>query len=157
VAAAILERLGVQADAVRRAVRELFPGGGVPGDAPPPESAEAREALWLAARLARRAGLGHVGTEHLLGVLALDPGSRARRVLAQLGVSIPAIEKELECYLGPGKRRRRRWGKKADQQCSFCGTPAVGGVRLVAGPGVWICADCIALAGEIVAEDPAGP
>jgi hypothetical protein len=30
-------------------------------------------------------------------------------------------------------------------------------VRLVAGPGVWICADCIALAGEIVAEDPAGP
>jgi hypothetical protein len=45
VAAAILERLGVQADAVRRAARELFPGGGVPGDAPPPESAEAREAL----------------------------------------------------------------------------------------------------------------
>jgi hypothetical protein len=155
VAAAILEKLGVQADAVRQAVRELFPGGGVPGDVPPPESAEAREALWLAARLAQRAGLGHVGTEHLLGVLALDPGSRARRVLAQLGVSIPAIKKELECYLGPERQRRRRWGKKADHQCSFCGTPAVGGVRLVAGPGVWICADCITLAGEIVAEDPA--
>ena len=147
----------MQATAVRWAGRELFPGGGLPGDVPPPESAEARESLWLAARLARRAGLGHVGTEHLLSVLALDPGSRARRVLAHLDVSIPAIKKELECYLGPERRRRRRWGKKADQQCSFCGTPAAGGLRLVAGPGVWICADCISLASEIVAEDPAGP
>jgi ATP-dependent Clp protease ATP-binding subunit ClpA len=157
VAAAIMERLGVQATAVRWAGRELFPGGGLPGDVPPPESAEAREALWLAARLARRAGLSHVGTEHLLSVLALDPGSRARRVLAHLDVSIPAVEKELECYLGPERRRRRRWGKKADQQCSFCGTPAAGGVRLVAGPGVRICTDCISLASEIAAEDPAGP
>jgi ATP-dependent Clp protease ATP-binding subunit ClpA len=155
VAAAILERLGVQAKAVRRAGRELFPGGGLPRDVPPPESAEAREALWLAARLARRAGLSHVGTEHLLGVLALDPGSRARRVLGRLDVSIPAIKKELECYLGP--ERRRRWGKKADQQCSFCGTPAAGEVPLVAGPCVWICADCISLASEIVAEDPVRP
>src|SRR5204862_81722 len=62
VAAAIMERLGVQATAVRWAGSELFHGGGLPGDVPPPESAEAREALWLAARLARRAGLSHVGT-----------------------------------------------------------------------------------------------
>jgi hypothetical protein len=78
-AAAILERLGVQATAVRWAGRELFPGGGLPGDVPPPE--------------------------------------------------------ELEFFLGPGRRRGRRWGKKADQQCSFCGTPASGEVLLVAGPG----------------------
>jgi len=83
--------------------------------------------------------------------------SRARRVFAHLDVSIPAIEKELECYLGPERRRRRRWGKKAGQQCSFCGTPAAGGVRLDAGPGVWICTDCISLASEIATEDPAGP
>ena len=77
-------------------------------------------------------------------------------MLAHLDVSIPAIEKELECYLGPERRRRRRWGKKAGQQCSFCGIPAAGEVRVVAGPGVWICADCISLASEIVAEDPVG-
>jgi hypothetical protein len=44
-----------------------------------------------------------VGTEHLLAALALDPGSRARRVLSDLGVSIAAIKKELDGHVGPGK------------------------------------------------------
>jgi hypothetical protein len=111
VAAAILEKLGVRADAARAVARELFPGSGQPGEVPPPESAEARDAICGAEALARRGGCGYVGTEHLLGALALDPGSRARRVLASLGVSIPAIMKELECYISPGRQRRRRRGK----------------------------------------------
>src|SRR5215467_286155 len=151
VAAAILEKLGLRAGDVRRAARTLFPGGGEPGDQPPPESAEARAAVEGAASLARRAGLCYVGTEHLLGALALDPGSRARRVLSHLDVSIPAIKKELECYISPGRQRRRR-GKRAAQRCSFCGKDPSSGVRLLAGPGVWICAECVTLATEIVAE-----
>jgi hypothetical protein len=157
VAAAILEKLGVRADAARQAVRELFPSAGLPSEFPPPESAEAQEALQGAARLAQRAGLGYVGTEHLLGILALDPGSRARRTVGQLGVSIPAIKKELECYISSRRPRRRRWGKTADHRCSFCGKPRTGGLRLVVGPGVWICAECIMLCNEILAEDAAGP
>jgi len=157
VAAAILEKLGVRANAVRQAVRELFPPGDVPGEFAPPESAEAREALQGAAALAQRAGQCYVGTEHLLGALALDPGSRARRVLGRLGVSIPAIKKELECYIGPGRQRRRWQGKAADHRCSFCGKPPASGLRLVAGPGVWICAECIRLCNEILAETTAGP
>jgi ATP-dependent Clp protease ATP-binding subunit ClpA len=156
VAAAILEKLGVRADAVRAAARELFPGTGQPRDAPPPESAEAREAICGAEALARRGGCGYVGTEHLLGALALDAGSRARRVLASLGVSIPAIEKELECYISPGRQRRRRRGKAAAGACSFCGKPGGGGLRLVAGPGVHICAECVVLCNEILIQDPAG-
>src|SRR5215471_7714771 len=81
VAAAVLEKLGVRTDAVRAAARELFPGAGEPSRLPPPESAEARGAIRGAEVLARRGGCGYVGTEHLLGALALDPGSRARRVL----------------------------------------------------------------------------
>src|SRR5262249_19905282 len=108
VAAAILEKLGVQAGDVRQAARVMFPGGSEPGEQPPPESAEARAAVEGAAGLARRAGLRYVGTEHLLGALALDPGSRARRVLGQLDVSVPAIKKELECYISPCRQRRRR-------------------------------------------------
>jgi hypothetical protein len=150
-AAAILERLGIRADAVRDAARELFPARGEPGELPPPESPEASGALAGAASLARQAGLGYIGTEHLLAALALDPGSRARRVLVQLHASIPAIKKELECYIGPARQRRRR-GKKDDQGCSFCGKSRASGVPLVAGPGVWICAPCIDLASEIVAE-----
>jgi ClpX C4-type zinc finger protein len=71
-------------------------------------------------------------------------------VLVQLHASIPAIKKELEYYISPARQRRRR-GKKDDQGCSFCGKSA-SGVQLVAGPGVWICAPCIDLASEIVAE-----
>src|SRR5690242_3531593 len=140
VAAAILEKIGIRADEVRRTVHAIFPGGGEPGERLPPESAEARTAVEGAAALARRAGLDHVGPEHLLGALALDPGSRARRVLGHVGASIPAIKKELECYLSPQRqRRRRRRGKVAGQQCSFCGRAAASGTGMVAGPGVWIC------------------
>lgn len=155
VAAAILEKLGVRADAVRAAARELFPDSGPPGEVPPRESAEARDAIHGAEGLARRGGCGYVGTEHLLGALALDPGSRARRVLVSLQVSIPAIKKELECYISPGRQRRRRRGKAAAGACSFCGKPGGAGLRLVAGPGVYICAECIGLCNEIFAENPA--
>src|SRR5215831_12478560 len=149
VAAAVLEELGVRAGAVRAAARELFPGGGgLPGGRPPPESAEAREAVRRAAAFAQQAGRGEVGTEHLLAALALDPGSRARRVLSHLGVSIAAIKKELDCYVGPGKRRRRKRGK-ADLACSFCGKSQKQARKLVAGPGVFICDECIGLCNEI--------
>jgi hypothetical protein len=155
VAAAILEKLGAGADAVRATARELFPGAGQPGEAPP-ESAEARDAVRGAEALARRGGCGYVGTEHLLAALALDPGSRARRVLDRLGVSIPAVKKELECYISPGRQRRRRRGQAAAGACSFCGKPGGTGLRLVAGPGVFICAECVGLCTEILAQDPRG-
>src|SRR5882757_2466412 len=155
VAAAILEKLGVRGDAVRDAARALFPGAGQPAELSPPESAEARDAIRGAEALARRGGCGYVGTEHLLGVLALDPGSRARRVLLSLQVSIAAIKKELECYISPGRQRRRRRGKAAAGACSFCGKPGGTGLRLVAGPGVYICGECVGLCNEILAGDAA--
>ncbi len=154
VAAAVLEELGVRADAVRAAARELFPAGGegLPGERPPQESAQAREALQRAAAMAQQAGRGEVGTEHLLAALALDPGSRARRVLSHLGVSIAAIKKGLDGYVGLGKRRRRKRGK-VDLACSFCGKSQKQVKRLVGGPGVYICDECIDVCNEIVAEE----
>jgi ATP-dependent Clp protease ATP-binding subunit ClpA len=156
VAAAVLEELGVRADAVRAAARELFPGGGggggLPGGRPPQESAEAREAVRRAAAIAQQAGRGEADTEHLLAVLALDPGSRARRVLSHLGVSIAALKKELDRYVGPGKRRRRKRGN-ADLACSFCGKSQEQVKKLIAGPGVYICDECIDLCNEILAEE----
>jgi ATP-dependent Clp protease ATP-binding subunit ClpA len=152
VAAAVLDKLGVRADAVRAAARELFPGGGLPSGRPPQESAEAREALQRAAAIAQQAGRGDVGTEHLLAGLALDPGSRARRVLSHLGVSIAAIKKELDGYVGPGKQRRRKRGT-ADLACSFCGKSQKQVKKLIGGPGVHICDECIDLCNEILAEE----
>jgi hypothetical protein len=158
VAAAVLEELGVRADAVRAAARELFPRAGPHGERPPQESAEAREALQRAAAIAQQAGRGDVGTEHLLAALTLEPGSRARRVLGHLGVSVAAIKRGLDGYVGPGKQRRRRRGK-ADLACSFCGKSRQQTERLIGGPGVYICDECVDLCNEILAEerDEPGP
>jgi ATP-dependent Clp protease ATP-binding subunit ClpA len=153
-AAAIMEQIGLSRDAVRRAARELFPATGEAGQ-PPPESGEVTEALAGAVGLARRAGCSYVDTEHLLGALALDPGSRARRVLIHMNASIPAIKGGLECYISPSRRRRRR-GKSRDHRCAFCGKGQDSGVEMVAGPGVWICAECVTLAGEILGERAGG-
>jgi ATP-dependent Clp protease ATP-binding subunit ClpA len=164
VAAAILEKLGVTADAIRDSGSRLF---GLPSPTThtlTTWSAEANWALEAAANIARaNAPDGHaemfVGTEHLLAVLALDPGSRARRILSDLDVDVATIKRELNCYVTLSPRRRRRHGKfRNDSACSFCGRSADQVGHLVAGPGVWICARCIAIAAEVVdsRRGPAG-
>jgi hypothetical protein len=154
VAAAVLEELGLRAEAVRAAARELFPsaGGNPPGQRPPRESAEARETLQRAAAIAQQTGRDEVDTEHLLAALTLDPGSRARRVLSHLEVSTAAIKRALDGYVGPGKQRRRKRGN-VDVACSFCGKSRQRVKRLIGGPGVYICDECVELCNEILAED----
>jgi len=159
VAAAILERLDVTADAIRDSAERLF-GPALPAtDAVPPMSADGKCALDASVHLARNnarrsndADEGVVGTEHLLAVLAFDPGSRPRRILNDLHVDIAAIKRELNCYLTLKPRHRRRNGRKprSNSACSFCGRPATEARQLVAGPGVWICASCVGLAGDIL-------
>ena len=157
VAAAILENLGVTAEAIRNSGRRLF-GAPLPAtDQVPPMSAEAMCALDDAAHIARtnirdRNSGEVVGTEHLLGVLALDPGSRAQRVLNDLDVDIPAIKRELHCDITLNPRRRRRQGGKfrSYSACSFCGRPASEAGQLVAGPRMWICASCVSLAVDVI-------
>jgi hypothetical protein len=153
-AAAILERLGVRAEAARAAAAEMFPAAGPPAEHEPPPSAEALEAIKRAGALARRGGCGQVGPEHLLCVLAADPGSRARQVLTRLGVRGSGVKKELARYIGPEKARRRR-RRQAGIQCSFCGKPGSSELRLIAGPGVYICAECVGLCNEILADETA--
>ena len=114
VAAAILERLGVTADAIGESATRLFPRLKSAGDTgaavgSPPWSAEAVCAIEGAAHIARRRVTDpvrvEVGTEHLLVCLAFDPGSRARRVLVDLGVDVAVIKKEMACHIPSHPRR----------------------------------------------------
>jgi hypothetical protein len=159
VAATILDRLGVHVQAVRDASHRLFgPPADTPGGQSPPMSADATCALDAAARNAAMSAPGgdgqpEVRTEHLLAVLALDPGSRARRVLNDLGVDIAALKRELQCYLTVTRPRPARWWKRrppAQDGCSFCGRTYAESGQLVNGPGVAICRNCIALAADIL-------
>jgi ATP-dependent Clp protease ATP-binding subunit ClpA len=157
VAAAILERLGVHADQIQAASHRLF---GLPAETPrddvPPMSTEATCALDTAAHNAATNTGGttppEVRTEHLLGTLALDPGSRARRVLNELRVDTAALKRELQCYITLNPVRPARWWKRrptAGHSCSFCGRTSDPD-QLVNGPGITICRPCVTLAAEIL-------
>jgi hypothetical protein len=156
VAAAILENLHVSAEAIRGASHRPFgPSQSPATDEIPPMSTEATCALDAAAVKAAasdsNSSAPEVRTEHLLAVLALDPGSRARRVLNDLDVDIAAIKRELQCHLTLSPSRPARWWKRrapTQDGCSFCGRPGAG--QLVHGPGVAICSACVALAGDIL-------
>nr|WSY53564.1 hypothetical protein OG999_27880 [Streptomyces sp. NBC_00886] len=165
VAAATLEELGVTRDKIREASRRLFayPAGTAAGD--PVFSGEAKAALAAAEQLATERTPACapivVNTPQLLAVIATNPGSRARRVLNALGVDVADIKRQLHCYVNVprtvfGRRtRRKRRPEDPSARCSFCGKPGNDERRLVAGPDVWICADCVTLCGEILAQ-PAG-
>ena len=43
--------------------------------------------------------------------------------------------------------------EKGNLKCSFCGKPQEQVRKLVAGPGVYICDECIELCSEIVEEE----
>lgn len=162
VAANALDRLGVTRQRVQDINRDLFTpvtaGDAAASVEDPDEDPDVRAALAGARRLAGERGCGWVATEHLLFVLATDPGSAARRVLNALDVSVSDIKRELECFLQPVRqsRRGRRHRPGRAPACSFCGKSADGlGLRLVAGPGVWICAECVQLCTEIIEEERA--
>lgn len=163
VAAATLERLGVTRDEIREASRRLFDH--------PVATARSRSAVFSGEAKAALAAAEQLATERtptcapvvvttpqLLAVIATNHGSRARRVLNDLGVDVADIKRQLHCYISVprtafGRRtRRKRRADDASARCSFCGHPASDERRLVAGPDVWICADCVALCGEILAQ-----
>ncbi len=52
------------------------------------------------------------------------------------------------------KPRDRRF---LELRCSFCGKSRDKVKKLVAGPGVYICDQCIALCNQVIAEEPPPP
>ncbi|WP_306186541.1 ClpX C4-type zinc finger protein [Streptomyces sp. MK5] len=161
VAAATLERLGVTRDKIREASRRLFDHPGTARSRGAVFSSEAKAALAAAEQLATERAPDRapvvVTAPQLLAAIAANPGSRARRVLNDLGVDVADIKRQLHCYIsvprtvfGRRTRRKRRVDDTA-ARCSFCGHPASAERRLVAGPDAWICADCVTLCGEILA------
>ena len=100
------------------------------------------------------------GADELIGYFvaeARQAGCSWTQIGERIGVSKQAARQRFTVLPGPERqRRRRRRGKAAGQQCSFCGRAAASGARMVAGPGVWICADCVKLAGETLAGRASG-
>jgi ATP-dependent Clp protease ATP-binding subunit ClpA len=126
-AAAALERLGVNATAIRETrdrlvgnrgpgpkdasalpARTLTHSAQIPFSAQVPLSTDSTDALSAAMALSRSDSCETLRTEHVLFVLAIDPGGRARRVLNALGVQVADVKRELAPCLPRTRRRRRR-------------------------------------------------
>jgi hypothetical protein len=152
VAAAILEGLGVTAAAIHASAERLFDASTPLSDGRPVLSAEAVCAIEAAAGHARGSAPDpdsvEVGTEHLMLVLVLDPGSRARRILLDLGTDIAVIKKELACHVTLNPRRIGRRRRRSGPTCSFCGAAETPSRPLVHGPGVRICGTCTTRAAQ---------
>lgn len=149
-AAAVLDKVGVTREGVRQSTARLFgTAERASGIRSPGWSADAEQAIEAARTMARQRGFNYVGTEHLLYVLASDPGSQASRVLQDLGIDPLDVVGELERKTGlrPPRSRRRRRRRDSEPRCSFC-RKAKPGVRKVAGPDVCICEDCLRLAND---------
>ena len=109
--------------------------------------AEAREAGCSWTEIGERMGVSKQAARQRFtqqpatpAVAGLGPGDRLRP------------EDRLECFISPGRQRRRRRGKAVAGACSFCGKPGGAQLRLVAGPGVFICAECVGLCTKILGD-----
>ncbi|MFI6498851.1 Clp protease N-terminal domain-containing protein [Nonomuraea typhae] len=144
VAAGVLDRLEVTRERIRESAARLLESRG---------DGEAYDNVLRARRFAASRGQNLARTEHLLWMLAMDPGSSARRILDDLGVDLARMKKELNDLIPPlrSARRARKLGRRDTPvcSCSFCGC-ADGSRAMVNGPGVQICGECVTLAAEII-------
>ncbi|WP_432193601.1 ClpX C4-type zinc finger protein [Streptomyces sp. bgisy027] len=102
-----------------------------------------------------------LGPPTALEVIATNLGSRARRVLNDLGVDVADIKRRLHTTsVSPALPSAGGPVANAARTTSLLAAPSAANRKarsagLVSGPDVWICADCVVLCGEILAQ-PAG-
>ncbi len=103
VAAAVLQKLGVDLETIRIEVEKLVQAGPqtqVIGDIP--FTPRSKKALELSAEEARALGHNYIGTEHILLGLVKEGEGMAYRVLLNLGLDLAKLRNEVMELLGSG-------------------------------------------------------
>lgn len=79
----------------------------------------------------------------------------ARWTSASVSVDVASASLRLPQRYPAVMFKRARLSRRADgiERCSFCGKAASDGVRLIAGPAVFICNECVGLCNEILDEE----
>jgi hypothetical protein len=103
---------------------------------------EAREQLL---GLQHEAELAQVGYQHAVRRLHAAGGS-LREIAAALGLSYQRVHQIVDVATGKGAVRECRTASV----CSFCGVDKSMSGRLIAGPGVLVCDQCVATAQDLL-------
>lgn len=169
----VLATLGVTLEEARNRVVTIVGTGDHEHEGPPPPfTPRAKKVLELSLRQALNLGHNYIGTEHIvLGLLQEGEGVGAEVLVGGFGLSLDRVREQVLLRLPPGLpgrggRLRERLGRTqrgkepGAKLCSFCGKSCQEVTRIIAGPGVGICNECINLCNEIMAEElgrPAAP
>lgn len=155
-----LAALGIERGAFEAEVVSAAPPGQAP-DVPVPFTERAMAALRAAIASARSGGSQVAEPRHIAVAVVADQDGLAARAMTRLAkVDLEAFERSLTLSLDKanapvtvvsGERTRARAGH--DVSCSFCNKPARQVHRLIAGPGVYICNECVSLCDDILDED----
>lgn len=103
----------------------------------------AREAGSQLADAQRQAELAKADYHHAVRRLHFA-GASMREVAEALELSHQRVHQIIEATGGTGGWKSRR-NPKAPMACSFCGLPDAEVAKLIAGPGIFICDQCVAL------------
>lgn len=154
----VLDSLGVSLDLVRTAVEHMIGRGKSTPQGHIPFTPRAKKVLELALREALQLGHNYVGTEHVLLGLVREREGVAWKALESLGLKHKSTRDAVLARLQQFALEKPVAGKyPGTDRCSFCGKTRQDVERLVAGPGVSICNQCVALSQEIIDDEKSEP
>jgi predicted DNA-binding transcriptional regulator AlpA len=157
-----LGSLDVTIDAVGEHLAEMIGYGATAPEGHIPFTPRAMKALELAHREAMALDDKNIGTGHILLALVRETEGVAWQILDKLGLKkkeVREVTKEsMQSWVQPksAKRVRKQLAKEL-LSCSFCSKTQAQVTKLVAGPGVFICNECVALCNEIIEEETGAP
>jgi hypothetical protein len=108
---------------------------------------EAKQARDRLVRLQYEAELAQVGYQHTIRRLH-GAGGSLREIADVLGLSYQRVHQIVDVATGKGAVKECR----AKAVCSFCGVGTNTARRLIAGPGVLVCEQCVVLAQDLLGE-----
>ena len=148
-------QLGIRLAAVEEAIGHLVPAGSGDIAGPIPFTPRAYNTLSLAKDLA--AAEGHPSTEprHLLSAVAREEKGVAASVLTELSeLPIDVLVDRLDVALKEEQPRSQvATADSGGFKCNFCGKAQRQVKRLIAGPGIFICDECVHLCNELIGDE----
>jgi hypothetical protein len=150
-----LAAIGVEREAVRAEIERRCPSGDTALVGHIPFTPRAKDIVTEAASL----GSGQVEPHHLALALAREPEGLAAELLrGALGVDDAQLRAEMDRVLLDTEAATLRAPDATDGSlsCSFCGKDRTLVRKLIAGPGVYICDECVELSLHIMGDELAG-